>query len=409
MAEPNAKGLGFWLCFLFNTNTHEMYGSMHVAWTRGVGYSAPLCNSLREVWEHEKGELCAFVLCLINLFARLYHLIEPEHIWDIKYVLAVLYSLYAICVFVLIYQAWRNCDFQPETDKQLRDEPPVLCGICNESYPEEDLLTFECPGSHSYHEECLLSLNYIISRPYVCFGCNAPRDVRQKTYGRRDPNFLDKSRLLWYIHSLVGRRIPFHVRNFCYPIRQPRQTASPMRDRAILQALLMVVLVHMLCMTSLILYIQVIDFICNLPFGWAINGSILLYSTLVLRLLPSGLAYLYMTQSRVGYNMLKFMGWWEQLATYAGRGFPLFLDERTSRRTFLLQRFGEFIKVFNSVSFAIFFFTLLVVVIIPLLLCFVLFWLHFIDDYFHVTFLVWLFRLGLFGLLCCASDFEGQM
>lgn len=376
-----------------------MYGEMHTAWNRGVGYSAPLCTSFSDLYQHEQNEVHYFVGFLIAIVVGLYVLIEPQHILSIKYVLAVLYSFYAIGVLVLVYQAWRNCDFQQEADEQTRDqERVVVCGICNDSYPLEDLLTFDCPGAHSYHEDCFLSLIYRIDRPYVCPGCNEVRPVRQKTYGRRESNFLDRSRLMWYINSLISRRIPLLVCNFSYPIREPRQTAAPMRERALLQALTMVIVVHMLCITSLILYIYVVSLINTLPFGWLARFTILLYATFFMRLIASHGASLYMPY-RQGYNIMKLWNWLALLIEYSFRLFPLFVDENTTRRSFLLRRWEEMVSVINSFTF-ILFASFIFFFYFNLALAFAFSLAFFVDSFLGTPLHIGVLPLILFVLLC---------
>ncbi|KAI0521272.1 hypothetical protein F5B22DRAFT_568045 [Xylaria bambusicola] len=285
----DSLGLGFWLVFLFGIGSKKfLHGDTLIAWETGLGYSAPICTTLSEVYRYEKNVLKAFIALLVAISRGLYIAIKPQHIFTLEYVLANLYVLYAIGVIVLSYQAWRNADYGKRTAKKKSREsdsprPTYACGICSLSFPLEDLFTFDCPRSHTYHDSCLFERarqgQAIRNR---CPECDADHPIRQQTYPRSEPNFLDKSRLMWYINSLFSRRIRLLVRRFGYQQRPALQNASPMRERALLQALCLVLVVHMFSMTSLVIFVYIVHTVHSLPFGWLVQLFILLYITATL-------------------------------------------------------------------------------------------------------------------------------
>ncbi len=277
-----------WLFFLFGINFDvSLNANAATAWNTGMGTSATRCSRLEEVIRHEPRAFKWFFGLLVTIALCLNFAIRPQHVYDLEYVLAILYIPYVIGVLVLIYQAVRDCDFSETIELRM---PYYQCVHCRRSNPVEDLITFECvPGdrsrSHIYHETCLLA-NYARGVPNICPGCGVYRPVAGRTYGHLEPNVLDNSRLMWYINSLFSRRIPILVRRFRYPVREGYGPTPSMRDRASLQALTMVIIVHMLMMTCIIMFFYLVHQIAILPLPLLCRVRLILYAILVLKFAP---------------------------------------------------------------------------------------------------------------------------
>ncbi|KAI0506716.1 hypothetical protein F5B22DRAFT_659933 [Xylaria bambusicola] len=251
----------------------------------GFGISAPNAYRFKDVLR-EDWPMVVALFSLIALLSRLlYLIIAPPSIFALEYALAVLFLFYSIGIIVLTYQAIRDMDHPTRISALLpeRFNPFERCAICQEDSPHEQLIDIHCrvPGQgdqivrHSFHEECIIShweARMVIANAgeeYRCPICRQEPDGYSRHFGPRSPNFLDNSRLMWYIHSLFARRLVVMMNNFTRRPRYPFQ-GHPYQFNTIYYIQLMpnVAVGHVLLALTLLFYLRLATLMFYLPLSW---------------------------------------------------------------------------------------------------------------------------------------------
>ncbi|KAI0535858.1 hypothetical protein GGR58DRAFT_515015 [Xylaria digitata] len=251
----------------------------------GFGISAPNAYRLRDVIRHDTAMVLALVSILTLISRGLYIIISPQNIFDIRYVLAILYILYAIGTIVLVYQAIRDMENTSPIDIGLpeRYRQFVRCPICLADAPIHELITLQCfsdaeeeahpeRAGHSFHESCIMEVFNDLADRGVQITCPLCRQIPlgyRRNYGPPRHGIFDNSRLMWYINSLFARRLPFTIFNWQPRFKTPiRHSPEDNLDRHYLQILLSTLPLHMFYMTQLVFFIRFIYFTLLLPFSW---------------------------------------------------------------------------------------------------------------------------------------------
>ncbi|KAI1422376.1 hypothetical protein F5Y12DRAFT_799663 [Xylaria sp. FL1777] len=295
-----------WSAFVFDVSFgYPFQRAIRTARETGIGISAPNAHRLRDVIRHDFAMVVGFI-CLVTLISRvLYIVISPQDIFDMSYVLAILYMFYSIAVIVLIYQAVRDSKYPSSIDMDHPERFPPLeqCPICLIDAPKEELISLQCftPEQeeahperilHSFHESCLMQ-SYAGQRQNG-FGeprCPLCRQIPlgyRRNYGPPEHGVLDNSRLMWYINSFFSRRLPLTI--FTWRGRAPLpSTHNPevTMEMHYLQLLVKVLPMHMFFTTHLIMLIRFLYFSLFLPLSWPAWVVVVVYIILFLRIIAA--------------------------------------------------------------------------------------------------------------------------
>ncbi|GAW11935.1 hypothetical protein ANO14919_012880 [Xylariales sp. No.14919] len=263
----------------------------------GVGLFSPPGNSLVDVVRHEWYLLLGLLSLLAAGAWSLHAIIQPQHIYNIKYVLAVVYMIYAVGVLALTRRGSR------EVGNVFNGLPPVECEICAASDPLDTLITMECFTEAElaqdpervlpvFHQECLLEAwRTSLRTSGLCLHCQRPALRWHVTYGR-----LASTRLIEYINSLFARLIPLIWPVFDGVIALDEDFAgviSPHRQRHYIRTLSMVLPMHMILTTMVILSLQCLYMIYSSPAHIAVRTAYLMFAVLVLVNLSAPVSALY--------------------------------------------------------------------------------------------------------------------
>ncbi|KAI0966884.1 hypothetical protein F4678DRAFT_483512 [Xylaria arbuscula] len=140
------RTVGFWLLFLFGVSWYRPENvRARVAYETGFGTSSPRCNRLDLALQHDFRGLAQTLFGIIGICCGVYYFVEPEHLYDIQYVLGVVMCLYAGAAITLTRQAiGETYDFRARLRQERQQRRPIqTCRACRLSYPIEDLITFD--------------------------------------------------------------------------------------------------------------------------------------------------------------------------------------------------------------------------------------------------------------------------
>ncbi|KAI0533631.1 hypothetical protein GGR58DRAFT_506165 [Xylaria digitata] len=128
--------LSFWSLFLFGYRfpgiAYRRTERAQIARATGIGLSAPPAtrHAFRDLIRYEWHIFLAFLGLLAAGAYGLHSLLQPQHIYSTKYVLAVLYMVYIVAALALLYQAIREI-FWWHSDPPPRNLPNPDPGYLN--------------------------------------------------------------------------------------------------------------------------------------------------------------------------------------------------------------------------------------------------------------------------------------
>ncbi|KAI8629102.1 hypothetical protein F5Y19DRAFT_485030 [Xylariaceae sp. FL1651] len=206
----------------------------------------------------------------LGLFGRLLYLaMSPSSIFDIKYILAMLYVIYALFIAGFAYQAGLDTTVVHPLDRWRPEHFNIkgYCPICQHENEEgiEQMVTLQClsdaeqalepnQAKHSFHTSCLRQA-YRTQGHTRCPICRRTPQGYQRRYGPPIGLF-DDSALFWYIHTFFTRRLPL-IRNAGFYARSgPPEIGIDSAYRMMRhweELLIVVVPAHALLMTILLL------------------------------------------------------------------------------------------------------------------------------------------------------------
>ncbi|KAI1431667.1 hypothetical protein GGR50DRAFT_697768 [Xylaria sp. CBS 124048] len=247
--------------------------------------AAQTCWTLRDVIREDKLSLMAFILVVAVQAGVLYCLVAPRSIFDYRYVLTVLYSLYVLGTMVLVFLAARDRATIPPLNTMLWEmwRPAVSdrCPICFDDSPDMgDLVQLQCCSDeeaearpetalHTFHMICILTTltdqeKEGADHPNFQFACplcrQAPKTFR-RIYQPVGPGAFDHSRLMWYILSLYTRRMKVSDKNPIWGSVQGRgvPVMKPLPPgKVYLKALLEVQPLHFAMMTRFVIFARMV-------------------------------------------------------------------------------------------------------------------------------------------------------
>ena len=274
----------FWVAFLLGINYwHQPELRIRRMRNLGIGMGIAYRPLFSQVWRYEKHLLSGLIGILALAALALYLAISPDSLLDLRYILAFVYMLYTTCTVIMVYQ-WVRDAKGPDVE----DYPDIeedICAICLEFDPVDDLIDLQCgignenrvPNEneehlHRFHEYCLADgWDHAAGQQALCPICRRIPVNYHRTYHVLDANFLDQSRLLWYISSLFWRLGPL-LGNWEKLERRRRDDAAPManRDRHHRIVLFRVLPLHCLAVTLLVLFVNYVYRLSILPLSWPV-------------------------------------------------------------------------------------------------------------------------------------------